>query len=148
MSKDLIGDVESLSGVVLADAVWHEEAFDNAEDCGDAGPKEDEVEDACGVSAEVKVVDAECAKEEREQDASRLVFAGAFVLGIEPCALLVGHAGSVERIGDLHDFAPLMTHQEVRCVMSGGSPIVDVLHRFNHGMPTRLVAIYRQFQRA
>src|ERR1700722_18371435 len=89
------------------DAAWHKEAFDDTEDCGDACPEEDEVEDACGVTAEIEVVDTECAKEEREQDASRLVFSGAFVLGIEPGALLVGHAGGVERIGDLHDFAPL-----------------------------------------
>jgi hypothetical protein len=96
-----------VGGVVLADAAWHEEALDDTQDCGDACPEEDEIQDACGVSAEVKMVDTECAKEECEQDASRLVFVGAFVLGIEPAALLVGHAGSVERICNLHDFAPL-----------------------------------------
>ena len=102
MGEDLTGDIDCLSDVVLADAVWHKEAFDNTEDCGDAGPKEDEVEDACGISPEVEMVDTKCAKKEREQDTHHLVFAGAFVFRIEPCALLVGHTGGVERIDERH----------------------------------------------
>ncbi len=105
-ANDLTGNVDRLGAVVQADAVWHKEAFDNAEDCGDAGPKKDEVDDACGVSPEIEVVDAECAKEEREQDANHLVFAGTFVFGIEPGALVVVHMCGVERVGELHDFAP------------------------------------------
>lgn len=106
--EDLIGDVERQSSVVLADAAGHEEAFDNTQDCGDAGPEEDEIDDAGSVSAEVKVVNTEVAKEEREEKADNLVLVGAFVLGVKPGALLVGHAGGVERVGHLHDVFLMM----------------------------------------
>ena len=102
-AEDLIGDVGCLGGVVLADAGWHEKALDDTQDCGDAGPKENKVDDTRCVSAEIEVVDPECAKEDCEQDASHLVFAGAFVLGEEPGSLLVGHSDGVGRIGVLHD---------------------------------------------
>jgi hypothetical protein len=109
VGKDLAGDVESLSGVVLPDAARHEEALDKAEDCGDASPEEDEVKNSGSVSAQIEVMNAEVAEAEREKKPDDLVFMGTLVLGIKPGALLLGHAGGVERVGDLHDFVPLGT---------------------------------------
>jgi hypothetical protein len=50
-AKDLVGDVDGLRDVVLTDAVGHEEAFDPRDDHGDAGPTEEEIDDAGGVAA-------------------------------------------------------------------------------------------------
>jgi hypothetical protein len=107
VGEDLAGYVDCLRGVVLSDAAWHEEALDKAEDCGNAGPEEDKVQDACGISAQVEVVNAEVAQEERKKKSGDLVFVGALIFGVEPGSLLVGHIGGVERVSDLHDFAPL-----------------------------------------
>jgi hypothetical protein len=105
--EDLIGDVDGLSGVVLTDAAGHEEALDEAEDGGDSGPEEDEVKDAEAVAAEVEVMDAEAAEEEREEDADGLVLAGSLVFCVEPGALVLGHVGGVDGIGRVHGVLPL-----------------------------------------
>jgi hypothetical protein len=59
--------------VVALDARGHEEALDEAQEAGDAGPAEEQVEYAEAVAAEVEVVEAEAAQEEGEQDAGDLV---------------------------------------------------------------------------
>jgi hypothetical protein len=99
---DLGGDVHGRHGVVLADAAGHEKGFDDAEDGGDAGPEEEEVENAEAVAAEIKVMDAEVAQEDGEEDAEELVFAGPPVFGVEPGALVVGHAGGIDGVGWKH----------------------------------------------
>jgi hypothetical protein len=101
-SEDLAGDVHGLHGVVLADAAGHEEAFDEAEDGGDARPEEEEIKDAESVAAEIEVMDAEAAKEKSEEDTNDFVSAGAFVFGVEPGALLVVHVDGVDGIGRVH----------------------------------------------
>ena len=106
-AEDLAGDVHRLHDVVLADASWHEEGFGPGDDHGDAGPKKDEVEDAEAVAAEVEVMDAEAAEEDREEDAGDLVLAGAFVFGVEPGALMVVHVDGVDGIGWVHGVGPL-----------------------------------------
>lgn len=106
-AEDLAGDEHGLRGVVLADAARHEEAFNPGDNHGDTGPGEDEVKDAEAVAAEVEVMDAEAAEEEREEDANDLVLAGAFVFGIEPGSLLVVHVDGVDGIGWVHGVVPL-----------------------------------------
>lgn len=106
-AEDLAGDVVSLRGVVLADTAGHEEAFDKAEDGGDTGPEEEQVEHAEAVTAEVEVMDAEAAKEEGEEDANEFVFACAFVFGVEPGALLVVHVGGIDGVDGVHGVRPL-----------------------------------------
>lgn len=102
-AEDLAGDVGGLLGVVAADAAGGEEGVDPAEHGGDAGPGEEQVEDAEAVAAEVEVVDSEAAEEDGEEDSDDLVAAGLLVLGVEPGALLVGHVGGVDGFGGLHD---------------------------------------------
>jgi hypothetical protein len=106
-SKDLAGDVHGLHDVVAANAAGHKEGFDPADDHGDAGPGEDEVEDAEAVAAEVEVMDAEAAEEDREEDAGDLVLAGSLVFGVEPGALLVVHVDGVDRVDGVHGVIPL-----------------------------------------
>lgn len=124
VGEDLVGDICGLCGVVLADAARHEETLNEAEDGGDASPEEDEIQDAGGVSAQVKVMSAEVSQDEGEKKSDDLIFVGAFVLCVEPAALLIGHAGGVERVDDLHDFVPLVTAREIRCVGRDGSTLV------------------------
>jgi hypothetical protein len=112
-AEDSVGDVDGLGDVVLADAVGHEEAFDPGDDHGDAGPREQKVDDAGGVAAEIEVMDADAAEEESEKDADGLVLAGALVFGVEPGALLLGHVGGVDGVGDLHEFVPLEDDKEM-----------------------------------
>ena len=97
--ENLTGDVRGLRGVVGTDPAGHEEAVDEAEDGGDAGPEEEQVEDAGGVAIEVELVDAEGAEEEGEEYADEFVFGGEFVLGVEPGALLGVHLGGVDVVG-------------------------------------------------
>ncbi|HWZ00586.1 MAG TPA: hypothetical protein VNX17_05885 [Edaphobacter sp.] len=106
-SEDVAGDVEGLGGVVLADAAWHEEGFDPGDDHGDARPREDEVEEAEAIAAEVEVMDAEAAEEDGEKDADDFVLAGAFLFGVEPGSLMVVHVGGVGGIDWVHGFVPL-----------------------------------------
>jgi hypothetical protein len=80
----------------LGDAAGHEEALDEAEDGGDSGPGEEQVEDAEAIAVEIEVVDSEAAEEEREQDTDDLFLAGVLVLGKEPPALLIVHVGGIE----------------------------------------------------
>jgi len=101
-AEDLAGDVDGLHGVVLADTAGHEEALDEAEDGGDACPEEAQIKNAESVAAEVEVMDTEAAKEESEEDADDFVSAGAFVLGVEPGALLIVHVDGVDGIGGVH----------------------------------------------
>jgi hypothetical protein len=101
-SKDLGGDVHGLHGVVTADARGHEECLEDADDGGDACPEEDEIEDAETVATEIEVMDTEVAEEDGEEDADELILAGAFVFGIEPCALLVVHVRGVDGIDGVH----------------------------------------------
>jgi hypothetical protein len=89
-----------------ADAAWHEEAFYDAEDGGDSGPEEEKIDYTGGVAAEIEVVNAETAEEEREQDADDFVFAGTFVFGVEPGSLLIVHIRGVDGVDDLHDVVP------------------------------------------
>jgi len=96
--KDLTGDVGGLRGVVGTDLSGHEEAVDEAEDGGDAGPEEEEIEDSGGVTVEVELVDAEGSEEESEEYADDLVFGGELVLGVEPGALLGVHLGGVDGV--------------------------------------------------
>ena len=100
--EDLGGDVVGLSGVVLADAAGHEEALEETEDGRDAGPEETEIEDAEAVAAKIEVVCAEVSEEEGEEDAEDFVFAGAFVFGEEPGALLLVHSGGVDGVDGVH----------------------------------------------
>lgn len=99
---DLGGDVHGRHGVVMADATGHEEGFDDAEDGGDASPEEDKVENAEAIAAEIEVMDAEVAKQDGEEDAEELVFAGALVFSVEPGALVVCHASGVDGVGWKH----------------------------------------------
>lgn len=99
---DLAGDKGRLYSVVVADTAGHQKAFDEAEDGGDAGPREEKVEDASTVATEIEVVDTEAAEEESEQDADDLVLAGALVFSVEPGALLVGHVRGVDGVDGLH----------------------------------------------
>jgi hypothetical protein len=100
--EDLAGDVDGLSGVILANATGHEEALDEAEEGGNSGPEEDEVEDAEAVASQVEVMDAEGAEDKSKEDADELVFAGAFIFGIKPGALLVVHVDGVDGIDGVH----------------------------------------------
>ena len=109
----LAGDRDGLRDVVLPDAVGHKEAFEPGNDHGDAGPEEEEIDDAGGVVAEIEVMDANAAEEEREEDADDLVFAGALVFGIKPRALMVVHVRGVDGVGDLHEFDPLKDDKEM-----------------------------------
>jgi len=84
-------------------AALSEQDMADLEHGGDAGPGEEEVEDAEAVAAEVEVVDSEAAEEDGEEDSDDLVATGLLVLGVEPGALLVGHVGGVDGIGGLHD---------------------------------------------
>ena len=97
--EDLGGDEGGLRGVVGADLAGHEEAVDEAEDGGDAGPAEEQVPDAGGVAADIELVDAEAAEEEGEEEADELFLAGAFVFGVEPGALLGVHLVEIGGIG-------------------------------------------------
>ena len=106
-AEDLAGDVVRLRGVVLADAARHEETFDEAEKGGNAGPEEDEVEDAEAVATKIELMDAEAAEQEGEEDADGLVLAGALVFGVEPGALLVIHVGGVDGVDGVHGIGPL-----------------------------------------
>jgi hypothetical protein len=63
----LVGDVDGLCGVVLTDAAGHKEAFDPGDDHGDTGPREQKIDDAGGVAAEIEVMDSDAAKEERRR---------------------------------------------------------------------------------
>ncbi len=101
-AEDLVGDVDGLGGVVLTDAAGHKEAFDPGDDHRDPGPREQKIDDAGGVAAEIEVMDADAAKEEREEDADGLVFAGALVFGVEPGTLMLVHVCGVDGIGGLH----------------------------------------------
>ena len=106
--EDLAGDVHGLHSVVAADAAGHKEGLDPADDHGDAGPGEDEVEKAEAIAAEVEVMDAEAAEEDGEEDADDLVLAGAFVFGVEPGALLVIHVDGVDGVDGVHGVGPRM----------------------------------------
>ena len=101
-AKDLAGYEHGLHRVVLADSSGHEEGFDPADDHWDAGPGEEEIEEAYAVAAEVEVVDAEAAEEDGDEDADDFVLAGAFVFGIEPAALLVVHVDCVDGVCGIH----------------------------------------------
>jgi hypothetical protein len=120
------GDVEGLGGVVLADAAWHEKGFDPGDDHGDAGPGEDEVEDAEAVAAEVEVMDTEAAEEDGEENADDLVLAGAFVFSVEPGSLVVVHVGGVDGIDWIHSVVPL---GECRKIYAEWRMIVPTSHR-------------------
>jgi hypothetical protein len=85
--------------VVALDARGHEEALDEAQEAGDAGPAEEQVEYAEAVAAEVEVVEAEAAQEEGEQDAGDLVLFDCSQLGVEDGLLLVRHAGGHQGYG-------------------------------------------------
>src|ERR1700678_4336381 len=101
-AEDLARDEHGLHDVVLADASWHEEGFDPADDHGDAGPGEEEVEDAEAVTAEVEVVDPETAEKDGDEDTDDLVLAGALVFGVEPAALLIVHVDGVDGVCGIH----------------------------------------------
>ena len=68
----------------------------------DGRPEEKQVEQAEAGASEVEVVDAEAAEEDGEEDTGDLVLAGAFVLGVEPGALLVVHTCGVDAVGIEH----------------------------------------------
>lgn len=95
-------DVHGCHSVVVADAARHEEGFDKTEEGGDSGPEEDEIEDSEPVAAEIEVMDSEVAQEGGEEDAEEFVFAGALIFGVEPGALVVGHAGGIDGVGWKH----------------------------------------------
>jgi hypothetical protein len=97
--ENLTGDVRGRRGVVGTNVSGHEETVDEAEDGGDAGPEEEQVEDSGGVAVEVELVDAEGSEEESEEETDDLVLAGALVLGVEPGALLGVHLGGVDGVG-------------------------------------------------
>jgi len=101
-SEDLGGDVHGLYCVVAADARGHDEGFEEANDGGDAGPEEKEIEDAEAVASQIEVVDAEVAEKDGEEDADDRVLAGALVFGVEPGALLVVHVCRVDGIDGVH----------------------------------------------
>jgi hypothetical protein len=52
---------------------------------------------------EVEVMDAKASEEDGEEDSDDLVFAGLFVFGVEPRALLVVHVDGVNGIDWVHD---------------------------------------------
>ena len=123
-AEDLAGDEHGLHGVVLADASGHEEGFDPGDDHRDAGPGEEEIEEAQSVAAEVEVVDPETAEEDSEEDADDLVFAGAFVFGVEPAALLVVHVDGVDGVCGVHGVSSRTnTCQVIRVRTAGGSRV-------------------------
>jgi hypothetical protein len=97
--ENLAGDEGGLCGVVGTDPAGHEEALDEAEDGGDAGPEEEQVEDSGGVAVEVELMDAEGAEEESEEYADEFVLAGELVLGVEPSALLGVHLRGIDGVG-------------------------------------------------
>ena len=101
-SEDLASDVGGLHGVVATDARGHDEGLEDADDGGDAGPKEDEIEDAEAVASQIEVMDAETAEKDGEEDADHLVFAGTFVFGVEPGPLMVVHVDGVDGIDSVH----------------------------------------------
>ena len=100
--ENLARNISGLLGVIAADTTGHEEGVDEAENGRDAGPAEQEIEDAEAVAAEVELVDAKATKEDGEEDTDDLVAAGMLVLGVEPAALVVGHVGGVDGIRGLH----------------------------------------------
>ena len=102
VAENLAGDIGRLLGVIAADTARHEEGVDETEDSRDAGPAEQEIEDAEAVAADVKVVDAKAAKEEGEEDTDDLLATGMLILGVKPAALVVGHVGGVDRTNGLH----------------------------------------------
>jgi len=106
-AKDLVGDVQGLHCVVATDAAGHEETLEEANDGGDTGPEEEEIKDAEAVATEIEVMGSKVAEYEGEEDAEDLVFAGAFVFGVEPGALLVVHVGGVDGVGRVHGVGPL-----------------------------------------
>jgi len=109
----LAGDVDGLGGVVLADAARHKETLDDAEDGGDTGPEEQEIQDSEAVAAEIEVVGAEAAEKEREEEADDFIFVGAFVFCVEPGTLLVVHVGGVDGVDGVHDVGPLADDKEM-----------------------------------
>jgi hypothetical protein len=143
-AEDLAGDVVRLRGVVLADAARHEETFDEAEKGGNAGPEEDEVEDAEAVAAKIEVMCAEVSEEEGEEDTDDFVFAGALIFGKEPGSLVFVHGCGIDGIDGVHgsvllEFMLGRHTLEKGCGFPLGSSSID------HGEQTELVAIYSDF---
>ena len=124
--ENLTGDEQGLGGVVLADAARHEKGFDPGDDHGDAGPGEDEIEDAEAVAAKVEVMDAEAAEEDGEEDADDFVLAGALVFGVEPGSLLVVHVDGVDGVGWVHGVVPLeWFHEQIRGMRNDSSNLAQ-----------------------
>jgi hypothetical protein len=72
-----------LDGVELAHATRHEETLNEAEQGGNARPEKEKVENAETGAAQIKVVRAEAAEEESEEDADNLVAANGLKLLVE-----------------------------------------------------------------
>ena len=100
--EDVAGDIEGQLGVIAANAIRRQEGVDQPEDGGDAGPAEQQVDDAEPVAPEIEVMRAEAAEEDGEEDADDLVFAGALILGIEEGALGIVHVAGVNGVRELH----------------------------------------------
>lgn len=106
VAHDVTGYAGGLLGVVIANAAWHEEALNKAEEGGDAGPEKYEIENTESGAAQIEMMSTEGAQEEREDDTDRLVSSGAAVLSVEPVALLRGHVVGVRRCFERHHCVP------------------------------------------
>lgn len=96
---DLAGNIGGLHGVIGADSPGHQEGFDESEKSGNAGPTEDKVKNAESVAVEIEVMQAKAAEEEGQENSDDLLASSLLIFGVEPCALMLGHSGGVERIG-------------------------------------------------
>jgi hypothetical protein len=86
------GEEYCLFEVVALDAGGHEEAFDEADESGDGGPAEEQVEDAESVTAKVEVMGAEASEKEGEEDAGDFIFLAGGELEVEGGLLFFGEA--------------------------------------------------------